>query len=82
METLSSKLRLKRSLHWAASYLALQEEENQHPDEIPIGTAPPSPLSQSFFSLWVMATEQPGVDEEFEVESKEESCLIIGQSYT
>lgn len=40
-------------------YLALQKEEHEHADEISVGTAPPSALSQRLFCLWVMTTEQP-----------------------
>lgn len=40
-------------------YLTLQEEEHQHADEISVGAAPPSALSQRFFCLWIMTTEQP-----------------------
>lgn len=40
-------------------YLTLQEEEHQHADEIPIGAAPPSALSQRFFRLRIVTTEQP-----------------------
>ena len=40
-------------------YLALQKEEHQHADEVPVGAAPPSALRQSFFRLWVVTTEQP-----------------------
>lgn len=40
-------------------YLTLQEEEHQHAEEISVGAAPPSALSQRFFCLWIMTTEQP-----------------------
>lgn len=39
-------------------YLTLQKEEHQHADEIPVGTAPPTPFGQSFFCLRIVATEQ------------------------
>lgn len=47
------------NLFLSTSYLTLQEEEHQHADEISIGAAPASALSQSFFCLWIMSTEQP-----------------------
>lgn len=40
-------------------YLALQEEEHQHADEVSIGAAPPAALGQRLFGLWVVAAEQP-----------------------
>lgn len=40
-------------------YLALQEEEHQHADEVPVGAAPAAPFSQRLFGLRVVAAEQP-----------------------
>lgn len=40
-------------------YLALQEEEHQHADEVSVGAAPPASLGQRLFGLRVVTAEQP-----------------------
>ena len=43
-------------------YLALQEEEHQHADEVPVGAAPAPPLGQRLLGQGVVTAEQPGGD--------------------
>lgn len=41
------------------SHLTLEEEENQHSDEVAIRAVPATAFSQSLLRLRVMSTEQP-----------------------
>lgn len=51
-------------------YLALQEEEHQHADEVSVGAAPPSALRQRLFCLRIVTTKQP----ERQKENMEKRC--------
>lgn len=45
-------------------YLTLQKEEHQHADEVSVGTAPPSALSQRLLCQRVVTTEQSDGEKE------------------